>query len=774
MILGLGSCNYTKHVPEGSYILWDNTIYENNNGKAPSEAATILKQRPTGHLLGINMDLAIYNWGNGTDSSFWSRVGEAPVIFDSSKARASARQLQAYYFNKGYFNATSEFKIDTNDHGRRWAYVDYFVYTGQQFYVNKLITQFPNDEMKELAEFFKKDTYLTEGMPYDDDLLNKERERLAQIFRNHGYYKFSRNFISFTADTFQAGDSVKVNLLVSKRPVEQGDSIVYEDYEKYHIKDIFIRPDYSYTKKTKPSDTVEFRTYDITYDTLRYKPRYLTDAVHFKKGRLYEQYKVKESYSHFVSYQGFEVTEINFEEAGRDTSGPVLNAEVNLAPKEKRTFTLETEGTTTSGNLGANVALGWVDRNFFKAGEELQIRINTGIDYQASLNSSGRSRTFEIGGEIGVKFPRFVLPFNTVGLLPKRMRPTSRMSLYANRVRRIEFDRETFGFKLNYNWKETELKTHQVDLLDLSYSQISISSDFQSRLNEIQQIAFNSALISATRYTFTYNQQLDPDKVNYSFFRTSIENSGFTLSALERNLPFGESGEYGVRTIGGVPYYQYVRLDADYRFFWNFKPKYTLANRVYAATIRAYANSIENRPNGSEVRNPPFSRYLYIGGSNDLRAWPAYRLGAGTQPNTVYLPVIRNANGDITEPVDYDSDAVHDTSFALGTIKFLFSSEFRFPMFSFVKGAVFVDAGNIWLNGGLEDEETDFKFEDFLNQMAIGAGFGLRLDFNFFLLRFDVASKVRDPGLIGRGSPWVIDDQPLLNLTYNIALGYPF
>ncbi|HBF19119.1 MAG TPA: hypothetical protein DDW81_03420, partial [Cryomorphaceae bacterium] len=697
-----------------------------------------------------------------------------PVILDSSRAKASSRQLQAYYFNRGFFNATSEFKIDTNDHGKRWAYVDYFIYTGQQFYIKKFTPEFPNENMADLADFFAEETYIHEGMAYDDGELNKERERLAQMFRDHGYYKFSRNFITFTADTFQTGDSVNVRLIVSKRPVDQGDSVVYVDYEQYHIDNIYIRPDYSYTKEENPADTIEFRTYKITYDTLRYKPRYLTDAVHFKSGRLYEQSRIKESYSHFVNYQGFEVTEINFEEAGRDTSGPLLNAEVNLAPKEKRTFTFETEGTSTSGNLGANLAVGWINRNFFRAGEELQIRLNTGIDYQASLNSSGRSRTFELGGEIGIKFPRFVLPFNTVGLLPKRMRPTSRMSIYANRVSRVEFDRETFGFKLSYNWKETELKSHQLDLLDLSYSQIAISSSFRNRLNEIQQIAFNSALISATRYTFTYNQQVDPDRINHSFFRTSGEIAGTSLSGLESSLRFGDEGQYGVRTIGGVPYYQYFRIDADYRFFWNFKPKYTWANRVYAATIRAYGNSIEERPDGSRVRNPPFSRYLYIGGSNDLRAWPAYRLGAGTQPNTVYLPLDRDANGNVIQPPDYDTRAVHDTSFALGTIKFLYSSELRFPLFSFVKGAVFMDAGNIWLNGGLEDSETDFKFGDALNQLAIGAGIGIRLDFDFFLLRFDVAAKVRDPGMLGRGSPWVIDNQPLNNLTYNVALGYPF
>ncbi len=773
IILGSSACNYTKHVPEGRYLLWDNNVYENGK-KAPSEAYSILKQRPTGHFLRINMDLAIYNWGNGTDSSFWSKVGEPPVVFDSAKAKTSAQQLQTYYFKKGYFNATSEYKIDTND-GKDWAYVDYFVTTRQQYYINNYFTEYPNKTMAELAEFFSKDSYVFEGMAYDDNILDKERERLAQMFRDHGYYKFSKNFITYTADTFQSGDSVEVKLLVSKRPVDKGDTVIYEDYEQYYINEVYIRPDYSYLKEKKPADTIQFRDYHITYDTLRYKPRYLTDAVSFGEDKIYEQYKVKNTYSHFVSYQAFEVTEINFEEAGRDTSGPLLNAEVNLAPRKKRTFTFETEGTTTSGNLGANVAIGWLNRNFFRAGEELQVRLNTGIDYQAALNTNGRSRTFEIGGEVGIKFPRFVLPFNTVGLLPKRMRPTSRISIYANQVQRVEFDRETFGLKLAYSWKETKLKNYQVDLLDLSYSQINISSSFRNRLNEIQEIAFNSALISATRITWTYNEQVDPDRVNHSFARISGENAGFLLSRLEQNLDFGESGPYSIRTIGGVPYYQYFRIDADYRYFWNFRPKYTWANRIYAATIYAYGNSVEERPDGSTVRNPPFARYLYIGGSNDLRAWPAYRLGAGTQPNTVYLPVDRDENGNVIQPVDYDTRAVHDTNFALGTIKLLYSSEFRFPLFSFFKGAVFVDAGNIWLNGGLEDEQTDFKLEDIVNQLAIGSGIGLRLDFDFFLLRFDVAAKVRDPGMLSQGrSPWVIDNQPFHNLTYNIALGYPF
>lgn len=751
------ACNYTRHIPEDKQILWDNEIILDGDESAPSEAYSILKQRPVVHYWLMAPNLAIYNWGNGSDSSIFSKIGDAPVIFNAKKAERGSEQLQNFFFNKGYFQASSKFEINEGKRSK-WVEAKYFVDRGNRYYIRNFTTKFQNNRLEKLYLKEQKNSLIKEGQPYDASVLDKERDRLTDLFKNNGFYSFSKSFIYFDADTFAIGDSVNITLNISRIAKKRGDSIYYEDHEFFRIGEVFIQPDFSFRSKENPKDTLPFEGYKITFDTLNYKPRYLTDAVHFKKGDLFQEKKIKDSYSHFNSYAAFKITEINFKLAGRDSLGPILHSFVKLRPEDGKALRVETEATSTSGNYGINLKVGWRSRNIFGGGEELDVKLNGGIEFQTGLTDDGRSQTYEIGGEMGIKFPRFLLPFNTIGLLPKRMKPSSRISIYGNRVLRNEFDRETFGGRLNYNWSESSTKTHSLDLADISYSRFFEKNfAFFGSLDDFQQSVFTPALISATRFTYTYNQQKKKGKKNHHFFKGNIELAGNILSLIESNTGSPVEDSTGVNLIGTVPYFQYVKLESDYRYYWNFTKKTSWVNRAYAATIRPYGNSISRYADGSEDRNAPFSKFFFIGGSNDLRAWPAYRLGAGTQENTFY-------NGD----------GNNDSNFAVGTIKLMLNSELRFPLFSFFEGAIFVDAGNIWLNGGLENEETDFKVEDILEQFAIGAGLGIRMDFDFFIIRFDVGAKIRDPGRISIDDPWVYDNQPLTNLTYNIALGYPF
>jgi outer membrane protein assembly factor BamA len=750
------SCKYTKYVPEGKSILWENKIVLDSSKNASSAAYNILKQRPTPHYWILAPNLAIYNWGNGTDSSFFSKIGDPPVVFDSKKAEAGALQLQNYYFNKGYFNATSDFKVRPKEK-KRWVYVDYSISRGNRYFIKEYKVNTQNSRLSSIYNTFKDQSVVIEGDPYDAAILNQERDRLTALFKDHGFYTFSRNFIQFKADTFVKGDFVNLEMVILPPSSKNGDTSINNTHERYRFSNIYIRPDYSYREFNHPSDTLGFRDYQIVFDSLQYKPRYLTDAIHLEKGEYYKNYQVKRTYSHLNSYKAFNLTEISFSKAGRDSIGPLLDAYVNISPETDKTFNIESEATTTSGNYGINLSVGWVSRNIFNGGEEFQLKFNSGIEFQSGLSDQGTSQTYEIGGEASLRLPRFVLPFNTVGLVPKRMRPTSTISIFAGRVLRNEFDRENIGGRLSYGWNENSRKNHQFDLADISYSRLfDLNSDFLAGLSNIEAIAFEPALTSVSRYIFTYNDQSKRGRKNHNFFKGTIESAGITLSLLENNTGIG-TNEVGIDRIGGVPYFQYIKLEADYRYYWNITPNTSWVNRAYLGTIRPYGNSIDSTGVGSDVRYAPFNKYFFIGGSNDLRAWPAYRLGPGSRFNT-----------------DYDSQTVNDSSFALGTIKFLFNSEIRFPLFSFVNGAFFIDAGNIWLNGGLEDEETDFVWNDVFDELAIGTGFGLRLDFDFFIVRFDIAAKVRDPGRNSINDPWVINNKPFQNLTYNIALGYPF
>ena len=752
----MSSCSYTRHVPEGSKILWDNEI-KLDEGKAPNAAYSILKQRPVGKFLNlVAMNLIIYNWGNGTDSSFFTKIGEAPVIYDEQKAKRGAEQLQNYFFNKGYFNATSRYATKTSRKNKR-VYVEYYVDKGQRYFISEYQTEIPNSTLNKLYKESVEASLIKVGDPYDASLLEKEMDRLSTIFKNNGYYSFSKKFINYSADTNGLGNAVKLKMIISPIAIQGKDSILYKKHQQYRIANIYIQTDYDYLNPSSSSDTVIHQNYILIHDSLNYKPRYITDAIHFKKGDLFKSKDVKQTYSHINSYGGFVLTEIDFKLKEDDSTGQYLNTFIRMSPETKRSVITSTEASTSSGNYGLNLKVGWRTRNLFKGGEEFDLNFNGGIEFQTGIVDAGRSQTYEIGGELGLKFPRFLLPFNTEGLLPKRMLPNSRVSLYFSRVLRFEFDRETFGGRLTYNWRESSKKKYSVDFYDISYSQLfEKDNDFIASLDTFQQSAFSPALITAFRLNFTYNQQADQSKKNHNFFKGVFEMAGTSLSFFESNFSEPTENDRGVNLIGGVPYYQYVKIETDYRYYWNFVPGISWVNRFYAATIRPYGNSIAVE-DGIEKREAPFQKYLFIGGANDLRAWTSYRLGAGT-----------------TNGTNYDDEGNQDNNFAIGTIKILLNSEFRFPLFSFFQGAIFVDAGNIWLNGGLENEDTDFIIGDVLNQFAIGTGFGLRMDFDYFVVRFDLGIKVRDPGRIELGDPWVLDNRPFQNNTFNFALGYPF
>lgn len=743
----------------------ENRIEVNGKDNAPSETEDILKQKPnTGFWVFsphfgafVSPSLGLYGWGDNTDSSFFSKIGSAPVTLDTNKVVRGANQLKTWYFNKGYFNATSSYQIDSLRRNSKKAEVLYEVKTGERYYINEISKDVETKALNDLIAHFSKDSLIKKGDPYDGNIMDEERSRLAQIFRNEGYYNFSKNLITFSADTLLPGNLVNIKMVVAQRAVYNGDTTVYRDHQKYHLNKIFIKPDVDIRKTSNPTDTLMYQGYHFVYDSLQYKPRYLTDAIHFKAGDKYNERAIKDSYSHLVGYKAFQLSQISFEPGQLDSSGPTLNAYVSLTPLLKRTLTLEPEITLTNTNPGISGSIGWIDRNLFGAGEALRIRLIAGVSQQPTAEENNPNQlTFEIGGEIGIEFPRFLLPFNTIGLLPKRMQPKSEVSIYYNRLERIEFDRNTFGGGLSYNWRESRRRSHNVDLLDLTYSQIDdVSSTFSEALSDIQRRAFTSEFISATRYTYTFNERLESKYKNPRYVKLTAEATGLSLWALDNWGNLGQTLDNGAGAFLNVQYFNYLKAEIDARYSWNFPNDISWVNRFYTGIIWPWLNSAIETDTGV-ARIPPFSRYFFMGGSNDLRAWAPYRLGAGVTANTNY------GTGD-------------PLGFATGTFKMLVNTELRFPIISPLYGAVFIDMGNVWYTGGLETEQTDLVLNDFLDEFAIGSGFGVRMDLDFFVIRFDLGVKLRDPALISQGDEWVIATRNVpRNFTYNIALGYPF
>lgn len=752
----LAACKYSRYVPEERYLLWKSEIEIKDGGRADALAEGVIRQKSNRKLLfqSLRPGLAIHSWGNGETENFWSKLGKEPIIFDASQSKRSAELLQRHYFNKGYFQV----QVDTSmlyNKSRKRAEVRYTVKRGPRYRIDTISYDIL-ENLEALGIAKSKDSKIKEGDYYDLNDLDAERSRLQKFFLNQGFYNFSESYIVFDADTNYASGEHRVHLKMIIRgiPKRQGDSIVYNAFKPYYIRDIKVVPDFSFQTSPTNQDSLTFLAYQLKFQDLNYKPRYLTDAIHFEKGDLYRQTKISETYSHYSGYKAFKVTEMVYTPVEGDSGKSYLDVEIRLVPEDKRSFNAELEVTNTSGNYGISGSVGIINRNLFKGGEALSFKINSGLEYQPTIaQSENLSRTFELGAEIRIDVPRFLLPFNTVGLFRKRMQTRSSVSIYANRTARVEFDRETFGGSLSYNWKESPYKSHQVDLLNISYSNLfAIDTTFIRQLDPIQILAFSSEFISSSSWRYTYTGQESVSQTFYDFFSTNLEIGGTLQSLLTNSI--GEINEDDVSTLWGAPAYQFARLELDYRYYIHPSKDQLYAFRLNSSYILPYGKSRFERE-GELLRLPPFSRFSFLGGTNDLRAWPAYRAGGGIERVSSY--------------------ADSSSNFSIGTLKLLFNLEYRFPIYSSLKGAVFVDAGNIWLTGGLESAESAFALRNLARDLYIGSGFGLRMDLDFFVIRLDTGLRLRDPGYWQAGEEWVISTKPVLpNLTYNIALGYPF
>ena len=739
-LLFITACSTTRKLSEGEHLLVKNRIYVNNEKVKNRELNKLIKQKPNKKILGFwNLYLQLYNLGDSEKEkglkAWFTRIGEPPVVLDSSLSKKSARQLGLYYNSKGYFNAEAGYELKKR---KKKSRVSYYIYTGKPYAVRKIEYEIESPILSTLNSSSLDHSFLNSNMRYDVSLLDQERSRLTALFRERGLYNFSKENIRYVVDSIPGQYQVDVTMQIKDQAFSIGDSVYYRPYQPYKINKVFIQPDYQGRKQQDSLlDTARFSDYIfISREPVKYTYRTITDAIHLKPGEVFRQSKLDASYRHLSLLKIFKSISIRFEEDRADTSENALLCYIRLSPLKKQSITLETEGTRSTGNLGISVSTRYQNKNIFRGGEILELGFKGGVEAQNSTSSNTVFSTFELGTEVRLKIPRFLLPINTLGLFPKRMEPRTEVALSYNFQQRVEFTRSIFKTALNYHWNENSRKTHSINLFDVNY--VKLNKVDESRINEtVFSNGFRDNLIPATGYTFTYNDQKASSLKNFTFFRGHIETSGNILAAFDGPLQLPE-GEEGNKKFLGVSYAQYAKFDADYRYYWNLTPSHVIASRIFAGIGIPYGNS----------NDLPFEKQFFAGGSNDIRAWQAYRLGPGARS---------------------DSVDIHTAD-----IKLMTNLEYRFPIYKSLKGALFADAGNIWLLDEDADQEGgQFAFSDFAKQVALGSGFGLRYDFGFFVFRLDASFKIRDP----RRAPserWFPEKMALSNTSFNIALGYPF
>ncbi|MEM6686115.1 MAG: BamA/TamA family outer membrane protein [Bacteroidota bacterium] len=727
----------------------------------------------------------------------WLRkTGEAPVIIDKKKTKKTTNRLKVYYQNKGFFNATADYEIIPSEKPRR-AEIKYAIETGNPYFLDSIQVAIKSPDLDSIYELHKEKSFLLQGKQYNTSDFYNERERLTVLFRNSGIYNFQLNSIKPTVGIDSTGQDYKLPVLLKINNLNErrGDSIVETEYKVHRIKKVNVFTDYTFANsRSEFIDSVQYEDFTIySNDKLRFRPKAITDAIFIHADDVYRDRDRTLTYKHVSNLRTFKYPNIQYEYANDSLTDLIAN--IYLQPRKK--FSLGFDIDITHSNIqdyGFSFSTSLISRNVFRGAETLEIaaRGTLGASRDVADSEDQFFNIAEIGVDFRLNFPRFFFPFKTENIIPKYMLPTTVVSLGTSNQQNIGLDRQTFTGFIRYNWQPTSKNTLNLELFNLQFirnlntsnyfnvytssydrlNTVALSSNYidneeslniasgqpnqfitdvvsgsfpvtDSELSTVLSVAqrqfrlTQDNLIAASKINFTHNSKESIADNTFFQFRTELELAGNFLSAIANiaNLERDSRGNY---KLFGVPFTQYVKTEFDYIKHWELSGKQdVLAFRTFFGIAIPYGNS----------DNIPFPRSYFGGGSNDNRAWAAYQLGPGSSASIL----------DFNE----------------ANLKFTSNLEYRFDLFGSFKGALFADAGNIWnVFDDIEDEDRKFNGFESLRDIALGTGFGLRYDFSFFVLRFDIGFKTYDPAY-PVNDRW-FNDYNFGNAVYNIGINYPF
>ncbi len=744
----LFACGPARHLEEDQRLLKRISFNFQKEKKFQEDLYSLSKQKPNRKLLGLfKIYLGVYNlYYNKEDSKIKEKMGEPPVIYDSLLHDESTQLMNKYLANRGYYENNVGFKSKIT---KKNAIVKYKIQKGRRYTISKMDYEIPSERMRKLYMESIGKSAVEVNKPFDLEAMKDERVRIEKLMKNMGYYDFSREFVVFKADTSKAYKTAELTLSIkNKEEVVGSDSIVESAHEVYHISKVYVRMDFDErTARSGISDTTlldDLIFTEIGEKKFRYKV--ISRAIFIRPGKLFRLEDQEATYRMLSSLGVFSYVSIKYE-YDYSTPEPTLLVFIDLNPRKQRAYTLLTEGTNNGGNLGINGDISIQNRNTFRGAELLQIKLSGGIEAQQLLTNQEDEvvvqelpfNTIEFGPEISLRVPRFLLPVDMDKFSP-RGRPSTTFSVSYNYQRRPDFSRNITNTYMSYSWNETVTKTHILSPFEFSYIKLDRSDEFDQALEDIDnpflRNSYTDNLILATVYSYIINTQLDDKIKNEFFFRFNLEPAGNFLSLVTSNANL-ETNEDGSKNIAGIRYAQYIRSDIDFRFYQRFRYN-TMVYRFATGLGMPYGNSVAM----------PFEKSFYAGGANGIRAWLARDLGPGT------LPESSESNVD-----------------QIGNMSLQANFEYRFPITDVFEGAAFMDMGNIW-NYQIENapEETAFKAGKIWDGTAVGLGAGLRLNFSFFILRFDFAAPFKDPSK---------SDPNMLKLYWNrtnlnFGIGYPF
>ncbi len=743
-----------------------------------------------------------YNYKKGWHN--WrKKTGEAPTIINPLLSQKTLNRLQTYYGSKGYFNNTATFKIDTLKRKKRGD-LSYDVKLGAPYFIDSLATQISSKDIEKLYEQSKPLSLIKKGDQFNLFLFEKERARIATYFKNNGVYNFQESAIVFdiSRDTVLTNNDQKTTarLEIGDLIERNENQTIISPYTIYKNEKINIYADYIVGASPDSLQSINYNNYTIFYkDKLKYSPKALTNAIFMKKDSVYNDLERIRTYKQISNLRTFKYPNITFIQ---DSSKTKLTTNIYLSARPR--FSFEHNFDISHSNIqdyGISYRTSLISRNAFGGAETLEISARGTLGASSKDAAAGDNTFFnisEIGGDINIYFPRILFPFNTNRIIPKHMFPQTVISAGTSIQKNIGLDKQTFNADIKYNWDSSSLVKNVLELLNIQFVKNLNPNNFynvyESTYNQLNGIANNelytinpdyfdtnnltipsgttnfindvlntsggpipstsddyrsvlsiferekrltvNELIFGSSFTYTRNNRKNINDEDFSQLRIKLESAGNLLSLLS-NVTDLSKNDSGNKMIFDVPFAQYIKTEVDYIKHWTIGRSDVVAFRSFAGIAIPYGNS----------DFVPFSRSYFGGGSNDNRAWNAYSLGPGRSQ--------------------------FQLDFNEANFKLAFNLEYRFNIFGNFNGALFADAGNIWY---AFDNETDpdkkFNGIESLKDIAIGSGFGIRYDFNYFIIRLDLGFKTYNPQL-DESKRWFYDYN-FKNVVYQFGINYPF
>ncbi len=819
LVIFLASCSPTKYLKENEYLL---KKYEINIDKKDDKIVSdfsldsYVRQKPNKQILGVPIYARIYNLVNPQKEAIREKkrrkkeekmnrrrqikgkeprrklaisrwilsVGEKPVVYKKAQTEKSTKQITKLLKNKGFFGAQTSSSVETKG---KTVSVSYNVKAGRPHTIRHYTDSIEDPAVAKLLKaYWETKSKIKTGKRVDVSYFEEERDAINREMLNNGYYRFAKGYIFFQIDTLIGNYQADVKILI-KSPTEVDDIGIIQKlpHKKYYLGDLTIYPDHE-PKSVLDDDKNKV----INYDTVPYKKgisfciakknkftkAVLTRGLTLEKDSLYRAKNAKSSFAYYSSLSNFRLINFEFKEPNinnyfSDTAKNYLYPQIRLNPSKSQSFTIELEGNITSERFGAASNFLYQNTNIFGGAEILDVKFKVELNNQEEASAVKKSyfSDTEYGVNTSIKFPNLILPFTSRKFYIKYF-PKTAFSLGYNYRNNSSYQRILFSSSVGYHWQSSSKLRHQLNILEFSSVKLkNLNLNYLAQLLRTGQFDEKyDHLILGSSYSVSYNSQKVNKLQNFHYVMFKFELAGNLINLINKTaksdkIGYGdylkdvlqltsktpeeyeqtktESNKVGsFYKLFNLPYAQYFKTEIDFRYYYIINKKNEVVYRVNPGIIVPYGNSIFS----------PQEKRFFLGGASSMRAWQARQLGPGSYKDTTGI-------------------------YQYGDIKLEMNLEYRFNIFWMFDGAIFLDAGNIWsISRKLVDDRKVFHFSQFYKQVALGTGLGVRMDLDFFVIRFDFGIKLHDPSL-PEDKKWLgLDAFKRKNITFNFGIGYPF